>query len=48
MSDIGLFILGVLITIPAAAGVIGLFYAAVLDGRENDRNEAQREDTTHL
>ena len=48
MSDIGLFIFGVLITIPAAAGVIGLLYAAALDGRENDRNQAQREDTTHL
>jgi hypothetical protein len=48
MSDIGLFIFGVLITIPAAAGVIGLFYAAALDGRENARKEAQREDTTQL
>jgi hypothetical protein len=41
MSDVGLFILGVLITIPAAAGIIGLLYAAVLDGRDNDRVKAQ-------
>ncbi len=37
MSDTGLFILGFLITIPAAAGIVLLLYAAVLDGRENDR-----------
>jgi hypothetical protein len=48
MSNIGLFILGALITVPAAAGVIGLLYAAVLDGREEARIQAQREDTTHL
>jgi hypothetical protein len=41
MSDIGLFIVGVLITIPAAAGIVGLIYAAVLDGRENDKVMAQ-------
>lgn len=48
MSDTGLFIFGVLITLPAAAGVVGLLYAAVLDGRESDRIEEQREDTTDL
>ena len=41
MSDVGLFILGALITLPAAAGIVGLLYAAVLDGRENDRIAAQ-------
>ena len=48
MGDAGLFILGVLITIPAASGIVLLIYAAVLDGRENDRIAAQRKqhDTT--
>jgi hypothetical protein len=47
MSDVGLFILGVLITIPAAAGIIGLLYAAVLDGRDNDRvTEQLKQDDT--
>jgi len=41
VSDVGLFILGVLITMPAAAGIVGLLYAAVLDGRENDKVTAQ-------
>ncbi len=48
MSDVGLFIFGVLITIPAAAGIVILLYAAVLDGRENEKIQAQRADTTQL
>jgi len=43
MGDVGLFIAGVLITIPAAAGIVGLIIAAVADGRENDRIQAQQE-----
>ncbi len=46
MGDVGLFIAGFLITIPAVAGIVGLFIAAVADGRENDRIQAelQRDD----
>lgn len=43
MDDVGLFIAGVLITIPAAAGIIALIFAAVADGRENDRIQAQQQ-----
>ena len=39
----GLFIAGVLITIPAASGIVLLVIAAIADGRENDRIQAQRE-----
>jgi hypothetical protein len=31
----------VAVTIPAATGIIGLVLAAVADGRENDRIQAQ-------
>jgi len=41
MGDVGLFIAGFLITIPAAAGIVGLVIAAIADGRENDRIQAQ-------
>ena len=41
MGDVGLFIAGILITIPAAAGIVGLILAAISDGRENDRIQAQ-------
>ncbi len=43
MHDTGLFIAGFLITLPAAAGVIALIYAAVLDGRDNERAKAERD-----
>ena len=43
MGDVGLFIAGILITIPAAAGIVGLIIAAIADGRENDRIQAQQE-----
>jgi len=41
MGDASLFIAGFLITIPAAAGIVGLVIAAIADGRENDRIQAQ-------
>lgn len=41
MGDVGLFIAGFLITIPAAAGIVALVLAAISDGRENDRIQAQ-------
>jgi hypothetical protein len=41
MSDLALFLVGVAVTIPAATGIIGLVLAAVADGRENDRIQAQ-------
>jgi hypothetical protein len=43
MGDVGLFIAGVLITIPAASGIVLLVIAAIADGRENDRIQAQRQ-----
>lgn len=43
MSNVGLFLAGVAITIPAALGIVGLIIAAVADGRENDRIQAQQE-----
>ena len=42
MGDVGLFLAGVLITIPAAAGIVGLVIAAISDGRENDRLKEQQ------
>jgi hypothetical protein len=43
MSNVGLFIAGVLITIPAFLGIVGLIVAAVADGRENDRIHAEQD-----
>ncbi len=43
MSNVGLFIAGVLVTIPAFLGIVGLIFAAVADGRENDRIHAEQE-----
>lgn len=48
MSDLALFLVGLAVTIPAAAGVIGLVLAAIADGRENDRIQAQRDSETTL
>ncbi len=42
MSNVALFFVGVAVTIPAAAGILGLVLAAIADGRENDRIQAQR------
>ena len=40
MSNVWLFVVGVAVTIPVALGMGGLIYAAVCDGRENDRIQA--------
>ena len=42
MSDVALFLVGLAVTITAAAGIVGLVLAAIADGRENDRIQAQR------
>ncbi len=42
MDDVWLFMAGVAFTIPAAAGIIALIFAAIADGRENDRISAQQ------
>ncbi len=41
MSNLALFITGVVATTPAAAGVYVLIRAAIADGRENDRIHAE-------
>lgn len=41
MSNLGLFISGVISSIPATAGVYMLIRAAIADGRENDRIQAE-------
>lgn len=46
MSNLALFFVGLLLTIPAAAGIVGLVLAAIADGRENDRIQAQRDRET--
>jgi hypothetical protein len=43
MGDAGLFIAGLIITIPAAGGIVALVLAAISDGRENDRIQARRQ-----
>ena len=48
MSDLALFLVGLAVTIPAAAGVIGLVLAAIADGRENNRIQAQQDSETTL
>jgi|GEM_PF-2162755 len=42
MSNLALFLVGLGVTIPAAAGIIGLVLAAIADGRENERAQAPR------
>ncbi|MCX6411062.1 MAG: hypothetical protein NTZ81_01680 [Actinobacteria bacterium] len=37
MSNTALFIAGVVVSIPAALGMGALIWAAVVDGRENDK-----------
>ena len=39
MSTLGLFLVGVAVSIPAAAGIVGLVWAAIADGRDNDRDQ---------
>ena len=41
MSNLSLFITGVISSIPAGAGVYVLIRAAIADGRENDRIQAE-------
>ena len=41
MSNLGLFITGVIASTPAAGGVCVLIRAAIADGRENDRIHAE-------
>ena len=48
MSNLALFLVGMVLTIPAAAGTVGLVLAAIADGRENDRIQAQRALETKL
>ena len=43
MSNLGLFVVGVLITVPSAAVVIALVFAAGIDDRAEKRLVAQHE-----
>lgn len=42
MSNLQLFVVGVVVAIPTAASMVALVLAAIADGREDDRNQAQR------
>jgi hypothetical protein len=42
VSELALFIVGAVITIPVAAGLYALIQAAAADGRANDRVQAER------
>ena len=42
MSSLSLFLVGIGVSIPAAAGFIALVFAAIADGRDNDRDQAAR------
>ena len=42
MSDLQLFVVGVVVAIPAGASMIALVLAAIADGRENDRIQAKK------
>jgi hypothetical protein len=42
MSDLQLFVVGVVVAIPAGASMIALVLAAIADGRENERFQAQQ------
>ncbi len=41
VSNLALFFVGVAVTIPAAVSIGGLILAAIADGRENDRIQAE-------
>lgn len=41
VSELALFIIGAVITIPVAAGLYGLIQAAMADGGANDRIQAE-------
>lgn len=42
MSDLQLFIAGVVVAIPAGASMIALVLAAIADGRQNDAFQARQ------
>ena len=42
MSDLQLFVVGVVVAIPAGASMIALVLAAIADGRENDRIQTKK------
>lgn len=42
MSNLALFVAGVVITIPAAVSIVGIMVAAMADGREEDASRAER------
>jgi hypothetical protein len=42
MSNLQLFIVGVVVAIPTAASMAALILAAIADGRDNDRIQAQK------
>lgn len=48
MSSLALFLVGLVVTILAAAGIVGLVLAAIADGREDDRIHAQQALDTSL
>ncbi len=41
MSDVGIFVAGCIVTAMVVAGLIALFYAAVLDGRTEQRRKSR-------
>ena len=47
MSDVGIFIAGCIVTAIVVAGLIALFYAAVLDGRTEQRRKSQGVEPHH-
>jgi hypothetical protein len=42
MTNLQLFIVGVVVAIPTAASMVALVLAAIADGRRNERAQAQR------
>lgn len=45
MSNLGLFVAGTLVTLLVTASMALLFWGAVLDGREQARLDAERDNT---
>ena len=41
MSSLSLFLVGIGVSVPAAAGIITLVFAAIADGRDNDRSQKE-------
>jgi hypothetical protein len=41
VSSLELFVVGVAVTIPAAISIVAIVLAAIADGRENERMQAQ-------